>query len=544
MKRLKKQETPKGTKQRSVLLELSAKQQQQAQERFRLLQPCLEEGVSMSEVARQQQVPLKTVQRWVNRYRTLGLVGLAHQTRSDRGGQRGISQECVQVIEGLALQRPDWSIATLHRLVCTIAKREHWAEPSYGQVSTIVRELDPELKVLAQEGSKGYQERFDLLYLREVDRPNAWWQSDHCWLNIWLLGEDGRPARPYLTVILDEYSRMIVGYRLSFECPSAYTTGLVLRQAIKGKGDPAWPVCGIPDHFYTDHGSDFTSHYLRDVAADLRMHLVFSQPGRPRGRGKVERFFRTVKQLFLPGLSGVIPRERRGYRSARKRRKPQRIMRIDAKRSAELTLAQFDALFRAWILQEYHHRRHATLKCSPLSRWQAALFIPRLPESEEQLDGLLLQGSKRRKVDTKGIHFENRRYQSVQLAGYVHQDVLIRYDPADLSSIAVYRCEGDRQHFLCRAGYQGSEATNVSLKELVTARNARRKEVREGVRARVRAAKGFLSSEEQIVGEENKSGTMASVKRITVPAFLQDLPPELLPPDWLQAGEERQEGKE
>jgi putative transposase len=417
----KKQEISDGTQQQPVLLELSSKQQHQAAERFRLLQPYLEQRVSLSELARQHQVPLKTMQRWVCRYRAMGLVGLAHQTRSDRGGRRGISLVCVQVIEGLALQRPDWSIASLHRQVCTIAKREHWAEPSYGQVHTIVQELDPELKVLAQEGSKGYQERFDLLYLREVDKPNAWWQSDHCWLNIWLLGEDGRPARPYLTVILDEYSRMIVGYRLSFEHPSAYTTGLVLRQAIKRKSDPGWPVCGIPDHFYTDHGSDYTSHYLQDVAADLRMQLVFSQPGRPRGRGKVERFFRTVKQLFLPGLAGVIPRERRGYRSARKRRKPQRVMRIDAKRSAELTLAQFDALFQAWMIQEYHHRRHATLKCSPLSRWQTALFIARLPEREEQLDGLLLRGSRWRKVGTKGILFENRRYQSTQLVGYVHQ---------------------------------------------------------------------------------------------------------------------------
>lgn len=64
MKCVKKQETLGGTHQRSVLPELSAKQQQQARERFRLLQPCLEEGVSISEVARQHQVPLKTVQRW------------------------------------------------------------------------------------------------------------------------------------------------------------------------------------------------------------------------------------------------------------------------------------------------------------------------------------------------------------------------------------------------------------------------------------------------------------------------------------------------
>lgn len=186
----------------------------------------------------------------------------------------------------------------------------------------------------------------------------------------------------------------------------------MLRQAILGKGDPAWPVGGIPEHFSTDHGSDFTSTHLRTVAEVLRMHLVFSQPGRPRGRGKVERFFRTVKQLFLPALPGTFPSERRGYRSARMRRKHQRLLRLTRQRQAELSLEQCDALFRAWLLQEYHHRRHASLKCSPLACWQEAGVLVRRPGRAEDVDDVLLRGSKARRVETKGIVFENRRYQS------------------------------------------------------------------------------------------------------------------------------------
>jgi putative transposase len=528
-----------GAPRRVAFLELSETQQRGAYERFAQLQPCLEEGVSISEVARALQMPLSTVQRWVSRYRAMGLVGLAHQSRADRGGRRRISAECVQVIEGVALSRPEWSRATVHREVCKIAQREHWAEPSYGQVSTIINGLDSELKVWAKEGSKVYQERYDLLYLREVALPNDWWQSDHCWLNIWLLGADGRPARPYLTVILDEYSRMIMGYRLSFDRPSAYTTGLVLRQAIMGKDDPAWPVGGIPEHFYTDHGSDYTSTHLQQVAAQLRMQLVFSQPGRPRGRGKVERFFRTVKQLFLPAVPGAYPSERRGYRSARQRRKQQQRVRLVSKRHAELTLEQFDALFRAWLIAEYHHRCHATLKCSPLSVWQAAPVLVRRPEREDDLDGLLLLGSKGRKVDTKGIRFENRRYQSEHLAGYVHQTVEIRYDPADLSEIAVYVCEGERQRLLCRARYQGSEQASVSLKEVVRARTTRRKEVRKGVRTRVKAAREVLRADEPVAGEGARSVERTSRPLVAGPAFLRELAPELLPPDEVQEEKER-----
>src|SRR5712692_9843567 len=101
------------------------------------------------------------------------------------------------------------------------------------------------------------------------------------------LDERGQPARPWFTVVLDDYSRAVAGYALSLHAPSSIQTALALRQAIRRKGDPHWSVRGIPETFYTDHGSDFTSHHLEQVAADLHMAVVFSIAGKPRGRGKV-----------------------------------------------------------------------------------------------------------------------------------------------------------------------------------------------------------------------------------------------------------------
>ena len=125
------------------------------------------------------------------------------------------------------------------------------------------------------------------------------WQADHSKLPILLLDAAGKPAKPWLTVIEDDYSRMIASYRLSFHESSALTTALALRQAIWRKSDPHWHICGIPSTFYTDHGPDFTSKHLEQVADDLDMVLIFSEKGEPRGRGKVERFFRSVEQLLL-----------------------------------------------------------------------------------------------------------------------------------------------------------------------------------------------------------------------------------------------------
>jgi len=69
-----------------------------------------------------------------------------------------------------------------------------------------------------------------------------------------------------------------IGYRLSFQ----EATALTLRTAIWHKEDPRWHTCGIPTVFYSDHGSDFTSRHMEQVAADLSMELIFSQVSVPR----------------------------------------------------------------------------------------------------------------------------------------------------------------------------------------------------------------------------------------------------------------------
>ena len=127
-------------------------------------------------------------------------------------------------------------------------------------------------------------------------------------LDILVQREGENPAQPRLTVILDDYSRAVGGYFLFFKAPSAAQTALALRQAIWRKDDPNWHVCEIPDVLYTDNGSDFTSQHLEQVAPDLKMRLVFSTPGIPRGRGRIERFFSTISDMLLCELPGFKSR--------------------------------------------------------------------------------------------------------------------------------------------------------------------------------------------------------------------------------------------
>src|SRR6266511_4055402 len=96
----------------------------------------------------------------------------------------------------------------------------------------------------------------------------------------------------------------MAGYFLTFDAPSALNTSLALRQAIWRKDEPRWHICGIPQVLYTDSGSDFTSQHLGQVSVDLHMRLTNSIPGQPRGRGRIERFFKTVQQMLLCALPG------------------------------------------------------------------------------------------------------------------------------------------------------------------------------------------------------------------------------------------------
>jgi putative transposase len=223
------------------LTALSEAQRVQATQRLAIIRPVLEDGVTQTQVASTHHISVSTIRRWVKRYREKGLTGLADaKVRSDKGKSRRLPCEAITLIAGLALQTPPRSMAAIHRQVCTIAQERGWKLPSYDRVRQIIKNLDPALVTLAHQGTAAYREECDVLYRREATHANAMWQAIIRPLDVWLLDEAGNPARPYLTVIEDDYSRLIVGYRLSFQVATALTTALTLRQAIWRKEDPRW----------------------------------------------------------------------------------------------------------------------------------------------------------------------------------------------------------------------------------------------------------------------------------------------------------------
>lgn len=455
------------------LSELPESSRALAWERYQILRPHLEDGVSLRIAIAEADIPLRTAQRWVANYKKLGLAGLCRSKRKDSGTHKVVSAEVKKLIEGLALQKPAMTKATIHRRVRDWCISSGITSPSYETVYGIIRQIDPALMTLAHEGTKTYKQTFDLLHRHNAEKPNAIWQADHTLLDIWIKDEKEQPVRPWLTVIMDDYSRAIAGYYISLDAPSALQTALALKQGIWRKNNPAWHICGIPEILYTDHGSDFTSNHIEQVCLDLKIQLIFSTIGEPRGRGKIERFFRTVNQLLLAKLPGYAPS---GHKSP----------------NAVLNFNQLDSEFERFLI-EYHQTEHSQTSEAPQKRWNDKGFLPQLPESLEKLDLLLLTIKDTRRIRRDGIKFQGLRYTDPLLANYIGEDVSIRYDPRDLTEIRVYH----QNKFLCRAICPDLSTETVSLKEIQTARNQRRKQLKQQIKDRVSIVDALMGNKKQ-----------------------------------------------
>lgn len=319
-----------------------------AASRWQVVRRHVEDGEPLTQIAQDTGLALRTVQRWHATYRRDGIAGLIPAVPLKRG--RRTHPELQLFIEGLALTKPQRSIAAIARKAQTKAAQEDWPTVSYNTVRSIIRALDQGMVMLAHHGPVAYRDHFELAWRHRADRANATWQADHTQLDILIMDANDQPVRPWLTVILDDYSRAVCGYMVFVGAPSARNTALALRQAIWSKHHSNWPMCGIPDVRYVDHGPDFTSGHLAQTARDLHFEIIYSTIARPQGRGKIERIFGTINTELLTELPGYITE---GHRHP----------------APVLTLAELDAAIGAFIADNYHQRNHPELDQTPQQTW-------------------------------------------------------------------------------------------------------------------------------------------------------------------------------
>lgn len=492
---------------------LSEDEREEALARYQVIAPLIQIAKPTSnewqDAAQWGGCSVRTLKRWVKRFRRHGLSGLARKRRRDRG-QRHTPAEIQRLIEALYLEHGHRSYQTVHHLVCTYAEEHNLPTPSYTVVRGICHALPADVVCMAREGAQAWRDQFEPILRFESSRPNECWQIDHCQLDILVVDlESGRVlGRPWLTLVLDTYSRAVMGYHLSLKTPNSRIVCLALRHAILKKPFPEWLTGGIPEKFHLDRGPDFTSNHLEQVAADLGIKLSFATAYLARAKGKVERFFETLND----GLWCELP----GYVGSNVQDRP-------AKVEPSLTLREVEGYFAAYVLSVYHQRQHATTEEAPLVRWQQVNFTPRLPESPRQLD-ILLMVSQLRLVRRDGIHLHLLCYWNDELVTHIGQQVRVRYDRQNMATVVVY-CE---QQFICEAQAPVLSGLEISLADWRALQRRKRRSVQE----KVDAYRAWLADKEM----DKRPGVLsiAEVERvIALQRLTEKAQPALLPSERL-----------
>ena len=333
-------------------------------------------------------VSVDTLLDWALRYRTGGFEALAPKPRQDRGQSRALTPQLADLIERLKRENPHRTGTTLLRELALSSGRN---SPGVS-ASTLYRFLKQrgltERQLLVPPAHKKF----------EAQTSNQIWQADMLF-GPYVQRPGGGKMQAFLHATLDDASRLIP--HAQFYSSQGLDACLdCLRQAIAARG--------VPVRLYIDNAKIYRSQQLARIAASLGTLIVHTPPYQPEGRGKIERYFRTLRDQFLTNL--------------------------DPKQS--LSLEELNDRLWTWIEHAYHRAEHSALGSTPLLRWQRDIeHVRQLPPATDlrrlffyRLDRLV------RRDCTFLLH--NRFYEAPpHLSG---ETIEVRFDPLDAAEVEIY----------------------------------------------------------------------------------------------------------
>ena len=337
-------------------------------------------------------VSAETIRVWVRRYRCAGLDGLRDKARPRRG-VLALTPEQVELVCKLKQEVPERSIER----VILIAEQLELVPAGVLRRSTVHRVL--QARGLSRRPT-GKATRKDLDRF-EAAAPNDLWQSDML-VGPWLPdpARPGKVRRAYLYAFLDDHSRLLLHGRFSFK-GDLPALELVFRRSLQ--------KFGVPKRVYYDNGQVYRSGHMAQIVAHLGMHrVIFTQPYRPQGHGKIEAFNRLCRSAFIAELAA----------------------------SNIATLDQLNEAFTAWVDRHYNRRVHGDTGEQPWQRWRAAIGSVRYADERLLQQAFLFKD--RRTADKSGVFslFGVRYQVGTVLAGRRFE---VRYDPEQLEEIEAWR---------------------------------------------------------------------------------------------------------
>lgn len=307
--------------------------------------------------------------------------------------------------------------------------------PSLGAVAKRVNLISPlDLRKLQY----GAADAYDKLAMKpgklKLSRPLQVTQIDHTLVDIILCDDDRRPlGRPWITVLIDVKTRVILSYYLSWHHPSSVSVAATIAFAVSNKADYlsmigcehiSYPFSGKPEAIHSDNAKEFKSISMEKACAKNKINLNWRPYGKKHYGGHIERLIGTLmgEVHFLPGTTFSNTKARKGY---------------DSEKKSCMTFLEFSQWFATQVAI-YHSTPHSALKQTPGDAWfdyygshdpntltnneKAELTIDFLPQD-------------RRTVYPKGLRFKNNYYYCPDLAPYVGQDVLIKYNPLSMKRV-------------------------------------------------------------------------------------------------------------
>jgi transposase InsO family protein len=332
-----------------------------------------------------KKVRVSTMKAWLRKYRKEGFDALKPKTRSDGGRPKRLDEGLIKAIEIKCKAHPSLSGQKLYEM---LRDQDLLGHPPV-HYNTLLR-------VVKEQGWLPLKNRTDVRKSYEVDNVNDLWIAD--FMHGPQVRTANRSAKAILCAILDDHSRMVVGHAFSTsETISALT--VVLKEAFM--------AYGIVKRFYCDNSSTFSSDLLTRSCAQAGISLIHSKPYDSPSRGKIERFFRTVRERFLSGLQEGI------------------------------TLEELNEAFSLWLQQDYHNKLHSGIEERPIDRYNASVgrvLIRRL--SREELNEIFLIRHERVVNHDATISFKGSLYEVP--AAYIRQRIEIRHPIDDPEELYLY----------------------------------------------------------------------------------------------------------
>ncbi|MEL6165731.1 MAG: Mu transposase C-terminal domain-containing protein, partial [Cyanobacteria bacterium J06628_3] len=408
---------------------------------------------------------VRTVRRLVDKWEREGLAGLVENQRADKGNYRVDKYWQEFVLKTYNEGNKGSKRMTRQQVFIRVKARADELgikSPSHMTVYRILQPLIDKQEQTKSIRSPGWRGSRLSVKTRDgkdlqVEYSNQVWQCDHTRVDVLLVDRHGQIlGRPWLTTVIDSYSRCIMGINLGYDAPSSQVVALALRHGILPKQygfeyrlHEEWGTYGLPQNFYTDGGRDFRSNHLLQIG--IQLGFVCHLRDRPSEGGSVERPFKTFNTELFSTLWG--------YTGSNVKERPE-----EAEKDACLTLRQLEQLLVRYIVDNYNQRLDARMgDQTRFQRWESGLIaLPNLL-SDRDLDICLIKKT-RRQIQRGGyLQFENLMYRGELLAGYAGESVVLRYDPRDITTVLVYHQKGNKEEFLSRAFAQDLETEQLSL---------------------------------------------------------------------------------